>query len=150
MNTHIFKGNQNSYFPIEICNVKVLDPKDIRMEIQVTLEVYKQIRKQQLFNLYSDKIEPSGFMDFTGQAPIEIELRLDPTLVEALELSVEIKSEAIQAYVIEKSVEGSDNLFIYNDSWFVLSTVQEEELPPELAELGNVKTGFQTTWRNEL
>jgi hypothetical protein len=147
---HFFKGTRNTYFPIDICEVKVLGDKDIRMDIEVNYETYKQIKEEQLFNLFAEKIEPSGFMDFGSELPIEMELRLDPNLVEILELSITLEAKTIQTYIAGKSVEGSDNLFIYHDSWFVLKTVQEESLPEELQPLGSIKTGFQTTWHKEL
>lgn len=150
MENHFLKGSRNTYFPIDIREVKVLSDRDIRMDIQVTYEIYKQIKEEQSLNLFAEKIEPSGFMDFTSESPIEVELRLDPVLVEVLELSVALEAKTIQTYIAGKSIEGSDNLFIHNDSWFVLQMVQEESLPEELKSLGSIKTGFQTTWHKEL
>jgi len=150
MEKHLIRGSQGRYFPIVIEKVTVNSTSDIRMGIQIDAEVYEDVRKQRLFNLYEDKIEASSFKNFAKTHPIEIELRLDPTLIEVLELAIELEAESIRNYIISKCGEGSDNLFIYHDSWFLLTAAQEEQLPDELAKLGSVKTGFQTTWRNEL
>lgn len=150
MNKQLIRGSQGTYFPIVIEDVKVINSKDIRMGIQIDFDIYQQVKKQRLFNLFEDKIEPSSFTKFSSTRPIEIELKLDPTLIEVLELAIKLEAEIIKDYVISKSGEGSDNLFIYHDSWFLLTAVQEESLPEELAKLGSIKTGFQTTWRKEL
>lgn len=144
-----FKGRNNSMFSADLHEV-TCDDKNVCMMISVELETFDYILENHLFNLYEDRIKASLFMNFSSNSAIELELRLEPMLIEILELAIPVNPKGIEDYIISKSESDTDNIFVHNESWYVLKGIQQTDLPKDLRELGEVKTGFLTTWGEEL
>ncbi|WP_432666851.1 hypothetical protein R9X47_10900 [Wukongibacter baidiensis] len=132
-----------------ILKIKVKN-EEIRLTISVDYDTYNYVYENEMFNLYREVIGKNFKDNFDKEKVLEIELKLDPKLVSILDDAVDLNEEAIKKYLLEKSEEKPDNLFINTSSWYVLNVKQEEELPEHLKAMGSVKVGFDTKWNEEL
>ena len=146
----MFKWNTpiDTQIACDITKLKINNDR-VRMSMLVDYETYKEIYVNELFNLYRESIGKNFKEEFDKNNVIEIELVLDPSYNEILEGAVKFDSESIIQFLLKKSVD-ENNIFLSTDSWYVLNVKQEEELPDELKELGSLKVGFDTRWKEEL
>lgn len=135
-------------------NSKVIKAYVSHEKIKITIEVdfknYEYIIANELFNLYKEALGKNFRTSFNKAKPIEIQLQLNSNLISVLQLGVELNKEKVLNYLIKKSNEDRDNIFISTESWYGLNVKQEEDLPEELKKLGSVKSGFDTRWSQEL
>ncbi len=81
----------------------------------------------------------------SGTAPVRLELRLDP----AVAASVGELPSGVDGWAAALADAPTDSPLREHTSWFALSATEAVELPPELAELGDVRSGFTTTWAEQ-
>jgi hypothetical protein len=78
----------------------------------------------------------------SGTQPVQIELRLDPSIAAGVgELPADLAA-------IAAAPEGSP--LRENTSWYALAVTEAVDLPPEMAQLGAVRSGFTTVWADQL
>ena len=78
----------------------------------------------------------------SGNQPVQIELRLDPSVAAGLD---ELPGDVT---AIAAAPAGSP--LRENTNWYALAVTEPVDLPPEMAELGEVRTGFATVWADRL
>lgn len=111
----------------------------VQLTIEVEPSVWETIDLLQLFHLgWAERREGS----VSGSEPVQIELRLDPAV--AAEVGPLPGEPAGLADAIAGAPAGSP--LRANTSWYAVSVTEAVDLPPELAELGEVRSGFATTW----
>lgn len=118
-----------------------LTPHDdtVVLTVEAAPDQWETIDLLELFHLgLADRHEGS----LSGNQPVQIELRLDPSVAAELgELPADVTA-------IAGAPAGSP--LRDNTSWYALAVTEPVDLPPEMAELGEVRTGFATVWADRL
>ena len=104
------------------------------LTVEFAPDVWEQIDLLQLFHLRWD-VRGDGSVSGTG--PVQIELRLDPALAATRDPGDlgEVVAAATDESPLRQQV-----------SWYARSVTEAVDLPPDLAEMGEVRAGFATTW----
>jgi hypothetical protein len=105
-----------------------------RLLIEADPEQWNTIDLVMLFHLRWD-VRDEG--EVSGDLPVQIDLRVDPLLfdeVRALDLPAGLAS-----------LDPQDPL-LSTQSWYALEVTEAVDLPPSLADTGEVRTGFTTGW----
>lgn len=110
------------------------------LTVSVEPAVWEQIDLLQLFHLgWADRLDG----EVSGTGPVEIDLRLDPAVAaEAGDLPAE-------AEALSTAIANGPAALREHTSWYALSVTEAIDLPPELAELGDVRSGFTTVWADQ-
>ena len=119
-----------------------------QLTFQVTQEIYARIDQESLFNLAKQARGPLMGGAFEPDKPIQIRAALRLDQVPNLESSGK-SVDALAQYVLQLNHHLVDNPIFNTESWCALSVTQEVQLPPELAETGEVNIGYSTIWREK-
>lgn len=113
----------------------------IFVRIEASPEVWEIIDLVMLFNLKWDNRNPGSV---SGEKPVELVLFLDKDLYDKLKASdclltdVEMFLQAENDHPMKSTV-----------NWFVTEVTEEVNLPEYLKEMGSLREGFTTTWKDE-
>ena len=106
--------------------------------VEVGQEEWEMIDLVMYFNLQWDRRNPG---DISGEGVVQILLQLDPSMVNRLD-GDDVYS-ALAALPLDDELRSTT-------SWYGLEVTEEVPLPPVLADKGELRQGFTTTWRDEL
>jgi hypothetical protein len=114
----------------------------VRMTLDVGLEQWARIDRDQLFHLAPDVRGPEA-QSFSPGGPVHIELELDSRLVPQLYgLSREPLSAGQQLAGLASTAPASP--LLATDSWYALRVLADVALPPGMD--GQLRSGFSTSW----
>ncbi len=128
--------------PLEIsiislsCNTEQQEITKVSVILQVSLEIYQQIKNQHLFNLKSDITNAPDNMKFIAESDIIIEATLNPDLLPNLQQKA-TNTEEVANYLLHLSEQQLDDVLLSTESWLALSVKQQQET-------GEV--GYKTFW----
>lgn len=107
------------------------------LTVEVDPAAWEQIDLLQLFHLgWADRLDG----EVSGTSPVQIELRLDQAV--ATDLPTDL--DGLAATIADGPAPLRENT-----SWYALSVTEAIDLPPELAKLGDVRSGFATVWSDQ-
>lgn len=132
----------NNKLETKIVKLKKKNSQQVIMTVSVDYDMFKYILESEFFHLTKDVIINQSRKIFSKNKGVELDLMLNKNLMKA--------SEADEKILLEYLTENINEAIINPDNWYVLNVKQEEDLPPELAALGKVKTGFSTKWNEKL
>lgn len=124
-------------------SVEVSPVDATRTDVGVTLTVeadpatWETIDLVMLFNLRWD-VRDEGAI--SGDVPVQIVLRPDGDLVDQLPVGDVVEALA--------SLD-ADHPLRSNTNWYALEVTEAVELPPSLADTGDLRSGFTTRWAVE-
>jgi hypothetical protein len=109
---------------------------ECRLTFQVNPQLYQRIETEALFNLKPEVRRPLTPSNFLPEPDIEIEIGLQPNLVQQ---PIEHAADANEAatYILNLSQEQPDNPLLSTESWLALSVKQKQE---------SGETGYRTLW----
>jgi hypothetical protein len=110
------------------------------LTVEVNQETWEAADLLILFNLRWDKRHPGKI---SGTKPVQISMFLDRTLYKKLKSSGELlmDKEAFMMAATEHPMRGTA-------SWFATEVTEEVDLPEELKEMGTLREGFSTHWKD--
>lgn len=114
------------------------DGDDVVVVVEVSQEEWELIDLVMYFNLLWDRRNPGTV---SGTGAVQIVMQLDPSLADRIEGDDVIT--ALSALPLDDQLRSTT-------SWYGLEVTEAVELPPELADKGEVRQGFTTTWADEL
>ncbi|MGB0114880.1 MAG: hypothetical protein WBP59_16800 [Ilumatobacteraceae bacterium] len=121
---------------------RVLDANRVDGAVVVLIEVgqeeWEMIDLVMYFNLDWNCRHPG---EIVGDGIVRILMQLDPALVDRV-VSDDVYAE-LAALPVDDELRSTKN-------WYALEVTEAVELPPSLADKGEVRQGFTTTWRAEL
>lgn len=143
-----FDSRNQSHVSVEALdlNIDELDGSMIRCFItfRSSFETYKKIDSRALFNLTPEVRGPIFGGELNPSQDVEIEAKLDPTLI--LPLSSQVTSiEELAQYLQNLSKHQSRDGILDTESWFAINVKQSISLPPEIGK-GQLKVGYSTAW----
>lgn len=106
--------------------------------VEVGQEEWEMIDLVMYFNLQWDRRGPG---EISGDGVVRILLQLDPELVD------QVDSDDVYDLLAARPV---DDDLRSTARWYGLEVTEAVPLPPGLADKGEVRQGFTTTWRAEL
>ena len=118
------------------CETKEKQIKELRVTLQVSLELYQQIETKNLFNLKPDISSNPSTVKFVSEPDIIIEATLKPDLITHLQEHAANTEEATN-YLLHLSEQQPDHSLLSTESWLALSVKQQQET-------GEV--GYRTFW----
>lgn len=122
---------------------------ECRLIFTISLQAYQQtVDAKALFNLYPEVKGETAQANFSPDNSIELEVRLSESLLEKLEAKG-LTAENVAGYLSELYESEPSSILFFADSWYCLSVKQAISLPDELAEQGELKVGYRTTWGKE-
>ncbi|MGB3367342.1 MAG: hypothetical protein WBA54_07630 [Acidaminobacteraceae bacterium] len=145
MDQIIFSARSEELVEFNLENVLVKDEK-VFLNGVVDYKTYRDVIKNEYFQFEEELVIESGFRNFDQDKEIEMSLRLENDLVELLAMNTELTNESIYKFLVDKSENEASNLFLMNESWYLLKVVQLLELPDELTGKGQLRMGFLTSW----
>ena len=128
--------------PLEIniislsCNTEQQKITKISVILEVSLEIYQQIKNNHLFNLKPDISNTSDKIKFIAESDIIIEATLNPDLLPHLQQKA-TNTEEVANYLLHLSEQQLDDVLLSTESWLALSVKQQQET-------GAV--GYKTFW----
>lgn len=138
-----WKTNNDSIIGGSITKAKISKDEKVTLEGFFNNDEYKNIRENEMFHLSEDKINKPVVKEFDENREYEIELQLNPDLVQEYNMKDMASDEIMEC------IDNNDKLQ-QQHSWYVLNVKQEEELPEFMKNMGSIKTGFSTAWNTEL
>ncbi|MDJ0535266.1 MAG: YbjN domain-containing protein [Xenococcaceae cyanobacterium MO_207.B15] len=129
-------------FPLKLklislfCDTKQQQIQELRVTLQVSLEVYQHIETKSLFNLKPDISSNPSNIKFLSESNIIIEATLKPDLIPHLQQQANNTEEAAN-YLLHLSEQQLDTPLLCTESWLALSVKQQQET-------GEV--GYRTFW----
>jgi len=128
--------------------LNVVKEKNIIITISVKESLIKKVITNQYFNLFPEVINYSSFDKFNLNYPVEIKLALDKEFSELLSSLIgDLDEKKIQEYLVFKSSKNKNGIFLFSESWFALSVLQERKPSKEFNENRSEKIGFYTKWK---
>lgn len=106
----------------------------LQLTAEFSVEDWETIDLLMLFHLGWDERHPGSV---SGQQPVQVELRLDPQVAAASGVLDDPARLAVLA---------DDDPALDQASWYALNATEAVELPPGLADAGEVRSGFSTIW----
>lgn len=112
----------------------------VEMTVEVDPETWESADLLMLFNLAWDKRNPGTI---SGAKPVQISMFLDRDLYKKLNESGDLLTDktAFKEAKPDHPMRGTA-------SWFATEVTEEVDLPAELQNLGSVREGFTTHWRD--
>ncbi len=132
----------NSQFPLNIklislfCDTKEQKIVEIRVTLQVNLELYQQIETKSLFNLKLDISSNASQREFVSESDIIIEATLKPDLIPHLQQHATNTEEAAN-YLLHLRDQQPDAPLLCTESWLALSVKQQQ---------ATGEVGYRTFW----
>ena len=114
--------------------------KGVELVIEVDAETWEAADLLILFNLQWDKRHEGKI---SGAKPVQISMFLDRALYKSLKSSGELLADK-DAYMSA----AADHPMRSTAAWFATEVTEEVDLPEELKELGTLRTGFLTHWKD--
>ena len=132
----------SSKTPLEIniislsCDTEQQKITKVSIVLQVSLEIYQQIKNKHLFNLKPDISNAPDNIKFIAESNIIIEATLNPDLLPNLQQKA-TNAEEVANYLLHLSEQQLDDVLLSTESWLALSVKQKQET-------GEV--GYKTFW----
>lgn len=145
MDQIIFSGIKEEGLKFNLIKAEV-NNEMIFIHGSVNYKSYNEVISNEYFQFEEELVIESGFRDFDENREIEMSLRLEGEIVELLAMNTELTTESIYNFLVQKSKDDRNNIFLMNESWYLLRVVQLVELPDELTEKGQLRMGFLTSW----
>lgn len=117
----------------------------VKIVLDLSLEEYKKMVIEGLFNYSDDIIKNKSRDSFDDNSTIKVELKLNKDILNKFSEKINEYEENLENYFTETN---NQELFD-NSNWYILSATQEEILPKELEVLGKVRSGYSTIWKDE-
>ena len=108
----------------------------INITLQVSLEVYQQIKAKHLFNLQPDISSNPDNIKFSNESDLTIEASLKPDLTPHFQENATNTEEATN-YLLNLSEQQSNSILLATESWLALSVKQQQ---------GKKEVGYKTFW----
>lgn len=121
---------------------------ELFFEIKVSFEIYQKIIQESLFNLFPEIGISAGNHNFEN-APVEIQLKLKPSLINYLNQQMKTAQGLAGLINQDSSNNEQNNCLYYTENWLAITFKQLMSLPSELAEDGSLKQGYYTLWHNQ-
>lgn len=132
-----FRVPNGTIVPTRVLDASCVDGA-VTLLVEVGQEEWELIDLVMIFNLQWDRRGPG---EISGDGIVQILLQLDPSL--AARVVTDDPVGQFAALPVEDELRNTT-------SWYGLEVTEEVALPPALAEKGEVRQGFTTSWRTEL
>ncbi len=126
----------NSKLMALFCETESEKITGINITLQVSLEVYQQIKAKHLFNLKPDISSNPANIKFTAESDLTIEASLKPDLVSYFQQNATNTEEATN-HLLYLSQQQSNSILLATESWFALSVKQQQDTK---------QVGYKTFW----
>lgn len=112
----------------------------IHATIEVNPETWESIDLIELFRLRLDVRNPGRI---SGTKPVQLEIVLDPKIYEELNVSGNLPPDE-KAFL----ATGSKHPMRSALNWFAIEVTEEVDLPEGLKDMGTLREGFTTKWKD--
>lgn len=128
-----FRIPSGADLPVRVLSSTAADD-GVRLLIEVDPEQWEMIDLVMLFHLRWDV---RGDGEVSGDRPVQLELRLDPSLADSA-ADVDLPTGLARL--------DPEHPLLSTQSWYALEATEAVDLPPSLAGKGELRSGFSTTW----
>jgi len=113
--------------------------------VRVTYGVYQSILDCELFNTFKQLCIVPDFDDF-NDAPVEVELRLKPSLISSMNQANLPTDRLIELFQPDATADLGQQYLRSTENWLATEFKQQMALPSEFEDFGTLKQGYKTLW----
>jgi len=139
--TILFMLNPYASYPMTLLELEHTNGRVVAT-VEANPEIWEYVDLLMFFNLRWD-VRNEGFV--SGTKPVQVKIVLDKELYNSLQSSGQLLAD--QQAFFNSPLE---HPMRKTTSWYALEVTEETDLPDRLKELGSLREGFTTKWKDNL